>query len=336
MSKKKVGDSASRLDKKGLDRRNFIKQGAAIGVGAVAFGTASTGPTQAQSITWDYEADIVVLGSGATGLPAAIRARDLGASVIVVEQNFDIGGSMIHSNGNVSLGGGDAIQKRDLAGKGDPQGLITIANVEPNEAMTDDPDLLFRDQTDWSVVNTGGRAPYRYNNREVMRSWADNVAPVRQFLLDNYVKFSRINGTHNSGGLSRARRATAMLKVAAVTDVRAGTITADDAGRDADAKLTMRASRFSPCVMDDGKAKGGAGILTRGTALARPLERSPKEKGIQFTLNRHMDEIIRENQLSGRVIGIRASFTPRKDPVTGAQFVSYGEFTGGEWAKGLI
>ena len=71
MSKNKVGDS----DKKNLNRRNFIKGSAAIGVGAGAFGTASTGPTQAQAITWDYEADVVVLGAGATGLPAAIRAR---------------------------------------------------------------------------------------------------------------------------------------------------------------------------------------------------------------------------------------------------------------------
>src|SRR5436189_5597381 len=118
MSKNKVGDAVSTLDNKKLNRRNFIKRSAAIGVGAGAFGTAATGPVQAQAITWDYKADVVVLGSGATGLPAAIRARDLGASVIVVEQNFDIGGSMIHSNGNVSLGGGDAIQKRDLDGQG--------------------------------------------------------------------------------------------------------------------------------------------------------------------------------------------------------------------------
>ena len=80
MSKNKVGDSVSTLDKKKLNRRNFIKRSAAIGVGTAAFGTASTGPTQAQAITWDYEADVVVLGAGATGLPAAIRARDLGAS----------------------------------------------------------------------------------------------------------------------------------------------------------------------------------------------------------------------------------------------------------------
>src|SRR5688572_29871499 len=201
-----------KAEQQALSRRDFFKKGAAVGVGAAVLGTSVAEAQQAPGITWDYEADIVILGAGATGLPAAIRARDLGASVIVVEQNFDIGGSMIHSNGNVSLGAGDAVQLRDLAGKSDPHGLITIPPVEPAAAMQDDSDLLFRDQTDWSVVTTAARAPYRYNNREVLRAWADNVAPVRQFLMDNYVKFSRINGTHSHGGLSRARRATAMLK----------------------------------------------------------------------------------------------------------------------------
>ena len=55
---------------------------------------------------WDLEADVVVIGSGATGLPAAIRSRDQGASVIVVEANYDIGGHAILNGGNVPLGGG--------------------------------------------------------------------------------------------------------------------------------------------------------------------------------------------------------------------------------------
>lgn len=339
MAKKHNPKDGSSDDEKGLNRRELFITGAAASVGAVALGGAGTTAANAQGvqdITWDYEADIVILGSGATGLPAAIRARDLGASVIVVEQNFDIGGSMAHSNGNISLGGGDAIQLRDLAGESDPEGLITIAPVEPPEALQDDPDLLFRDHTDWSVVNTGGRATYRYNNREVIRAWADNVVPTRQFLMDNYVKFTRIAGTHNHGGLSRARRATVMLKLGDVTDVRAGTVTPDDAGRDVEGRNLGHASRFSPIVMDDQRARGGPGVLGRGAAGTRPLELSAKEKGVEFILNRHMDEIIRESQFSGRVLGIRASYTPRTDPDTGEQFVSYGEFTGGEWANGLI
>ena len=59
---------------------------------------------------WDLEADVVVIGSGACGLPAAIRAIDHGASVIVVEANYDIGGHGI-INGEVPLGGDFSAQK---------------------------------------------------------------------------------------------------------------------------------------------------------------------------------------------------------------------------------
>ena len=74
------GKKASEKEGNALSRRDFF-QGGVASVGVVALGTAAAAK---QKLTWDYEADIVVIGSGAAGLPAAIRARDLGASVIVV------------------------------------------------------------------------------------------------------------------------------------------------------------------------------------------------------------------------------------------------------------
>ena len=119
---------------KGGQQARFVKTGAVAGVG-VAAGVGATGPStsgtalsQAPPPTpfdGHYEADIVIIGAGCTGLPAAIRARDLGASVIVVDQNFDPGGKMLHSGSQVSLGGGDPLQLRDIAGESDKEGFIT-------------------------------------------------------------------------------------------------------------------------------------------------------------------------------------------------------------------
>ncbi|MGB6654324.1 MAG: FAD-dependent oxidoreductase, partial [Xanthobacteraceae bacterium] len=60
--------------------------------------------TGALPTEWDREADVVVIGSGATGMPAAIVAREAGASVIVVEAQPHIGGHAITSGGNLPLG----------------------------------------------------------------------------------------------------------------------------------------------------------------------------------------------------------------------------------------
>ncbi len=350
MAKKRKAKSteAELRDSKTLSRRDFVKAGAAAGVG-VGVGAAMLSaprPAAAQSaadIQWDYEADIVILGGGATGLPAAIRSRDLGASVIVVEQNFEIGGRMLHSGGRVSLGGdNDPVLLRDIAGESDPDGYVTVAPLETAEAMTDSADILFRDMTDWSLVNDAGRARYRQNDPDMMRSWADNVANTRQLMLDNYVRFTRVSGTHIGGGLSRARRAIGMFKIGAVTDPRAGTVTIEDAGRAGPTagglpSSEWHSSRFAVRVMEDGAANTGPDTRARGTGVSRPLELSAKDKGVQFMLSRHADELIREEQFSGRVLGVRASYNPRLDPNTGERLTSYGEDRGDDgWANGLI
>src|SRR5207237_5738667 len=91
-------------------RRKFIKEGTAIGVGATALAGVTAEAAPQAKIKWDHAADVVIIGAGASGLPAAIMARDQGASVIVVDENHDIGGHAILSGGNVPLGGGTSWQ----------------------------------------------------------------------------------------------------------------------------------------------------------------------------------------------------------------------------------
>ena len=112
---------------------------------------------------------MVVIGAGATGLPAAIAACENGASVLLIEANFDVGGHAAISGGNVPLGGGTSAQKQ--------------AGIE------DTPDLLFADLTDWSVVQPNGFPDYRYNDREIIRTFADYSAPTYEWLLAQGVIF---------------------------------------------------------------------------------------------------------------------------------------------------
>ena len=57
--------------------------------------------SDATKVDWDYTADVVVVGSGAAGLPASVMARDFGATVIVINENHDIGGHAMVSGGRL-------------------------------------------------------------------------------------------------------------------------------------------------------------------------------------------------------------------------------------------
>ena len=101
-----------REGRQGFSRRDFVKTTAA-GVGAAALAELGVKATEGAEVShhWDKEADVVVVGAGATGLPAAIQAIEDGASVIVIDANSDVGGHAILSGGNVALGGGTSRQK---------------------------------------------------------------------------------------------------------------------------------------------------------------------------------------------------------------------------------
>ena len=154
-----------------ISRRQFLKRAAAASAAVAAGGLIQQGSVSAKEkpTKWDKEADVVVIGAGATGLPAAIVAQEAGAKVILVEAAFDIGGHAITSGGNIPLGGGTSAQKK--------------------AGINDSPDLLFQDLTDWSIVQPNGFPDYRYNDREIIRAFADNSAPTFEWLVAHGVVF---------------------------------------------------------------------------------------------------------------------------------------------------
>jgi urocanate reductase len=157
----KDGTDRDRVSTQAVSRRIFLSTGAA-GAAAIAGAGAQQAAAQAP-IKWDRSADVVVIGAGVAGLPAAIAARDLGASVIIVEENYDIGGRGILSGGRVHLGGGHALQQK--------------------AGIKDSPDQVF---LDWVRFDT---ADARYSDRDLVRVFADENVPTFNFLVENGVKF---------------------------------------------------------------------------------------------------------------------------------------------------
>jgi len=329
MAKKKEPKQVQADPKSGFSRRDFVKAGAA-GVGAAALVGTGTATAQASpsDIQWDYEADVIVCGSGGTGIVAAKRAHDLGADVLVIEQNYDVGGKLSHNGGRSSFGGGDPIQERDRLGLPDPDGWLTAPLLEP-EDLTDDPETYFRDITDWSVMNDSAIAEYRYNDRGYQRGVADDAAATRQFLMDNHIRFSRINSTHTGGGMTKGRAAYSIMKLADVTDIEAGTVSREDVGNLAEEWQSPFNPQTCGAAGAPADSYGAPGCVSGGFVISRSLEWASRKAGVRFMMNRHLDEIIREGGDSGKVIGIKASYTPRFLPSTGERLESF-------WSNGNI
>jgi len=246
-------------NKRSINRRDLVKS-ASIGIGAIALGAGvASAAVEAGSIPalWDYEVDVVVIGAGAVGLPAAIVAREAGKSVIVVEAEKDIGGHAITSGGNIPLGGGTSVQKK--------YGIL------------DSPDLLFRDLTDWSVVEPNGFPDYRYNDREIIRAFADNSALTFDWLVAHGVIFVEM-APDGFGGTSVGNSVPREMHSAVMNWPMVQT------GKPADVDVQA--------------------ILSSGNGLMRPLEAAAKKAGVQILLEHKMTSVYRQAPKSGRVIGI--------------------------------
>jgi FAD binding domain-containing protein len=159
-----------------IDRRSFLASGAAVGAAAIA---EVPGAQAAEGLVWDREVDVVVIGAGAGGLVAAIAAREKGASVLIVEKNFDIGGRAMMSYGGLYIGGGNRLQKQ--------------------KGVEDSPDRAF---ADWSRPE---KPMGRFSDRALVRTWADNNLELFDWLEKHGVKWESYRGAPDRLDRNRTR-----------------------------------------------------------------------------------------------------------------------------------
>ena len=78
---------------KNISRRSFLKGSVAMGalaaMGSATLASADETYTYADTIKWDAQYDVVVLGMGFAGMNAAMAAADAGASVLIAEKMND-------------------------------------------------------------------------------------------------------------------------------------------------------------------------------------------------------------------------------------------------------
>lgn len=222
----------------------------------------------------------MVVGSGAAGLPAAIAAREAGASVILVEAQPHMGGHAICSGGNVPLGGGTSAQKK--------------------YGIEDSPDLLFQDLTDWSIVQPNGAADYRYNDREIVRAFADNNVMAYDWLVAHGVTFAD-KAPDERGGISVGNSVPREMHTVPL-----------------DWPIVQTNQPVAPELRK---------TLSIGAGLMWPLIEAARRCGVEILLEHRMTAIHREGPTSGRVTGIAVEHRGAKFSINARKAVIIG--TGG-------
>lgn len=211
----------------------------------------------------EVEADVVVVGGGGAGLAAAIEARSLGRSVILLEKGEKLGGSTAWSVGSVSA---------------------TNTPHQLRKGIKDSPDDHFEDM---------GRFGSQYgleDNLELRRILVDNVTDTFNWLMAKGIRFygpileppHRKPRMHNVLPNSRAfihhlGRHARRIGVEIVTGVRARDVVIEDGG----ARGVRADARSGPAVY---RARGGV-VLATGDFSGNPEMRvkyvSPQMRDVQ-------------------------------------------------------
>lgn len=161
---------------KGLERRDFLKAAgvlsATMGVGMLAgcapktaaearaeIAPAASGGVDPASIDWQYETDVVVVGSGSGGTCAAIEAAEAGADVIIFEKNEAMYGGNSALCGGYMLAAGWSTQEELTGYKGDTgeafaDQMLRWSQGWGNQEMIREACLRSGEAVDW-MMSTG-------------------------------------------------------------------------------------------------------------------------------------------------------------------------------------
>ncbi|MDR3036944.1 MAG: FAD-dependent oxidoreductase [Coriobacteriales bacterium] len=296
---KELEKEQARLSWGALSRRNFLVGAGVIAAGAAAAGLAGCandapaagGAAGTGKITWDYEADLIVVGTGPAGLSCAAAAAEAGISVIAIDANDKIGGKGILAGGNLGIGGGTRMQ------------------IEAGFEET--ADIIYEDRTIPNLRTDKMMRVETVDGREVeMGQWR------------------KISGAEDGEGMSRAFADASLDTWNWLDGMGVPFIKANVSSMSAVYRGSRYYTTTSPRLVDRDNGKEGD-MQAGGAGLCWPIYDTAVENGAEFILNCKMTKIIRKDgDRAGRVIGIEATLENKTVYLKGNKAVFLGT---GSW-----
>jgi succinate dehydrogenase/fumarate reductase flavoprotein subunit len=282
-----MSEKGKGIGNKELTKRSFLKlSGLTVGgallagyAGATATPAMAATPTPAK-IKWDYEADLIVIGTGPAGMSCATAAAEAGmTSVIAIDANDKFGGKGILAGGNLGIGGGTRMQKA--------AGFVETAEI------------IYEDRTIPALRNQGGFTEGSNDNKMMKVDTIDG----RKFEMPQWRK---IAGAEDGEGMARAFADNSLDTWNWLDDMGATFIKANVSEMSA----VYRGSRYytttAPQLVDRDNGKPGD-LVAGGAGIMWPLYDRAMDNGVELMLSCKMTKLIREEG-KGRVIGIEATY----------------------------
>lgn len=298
---------SSNISGSDVSRRGFVAGATGAAAGALIAASATQG-LRAQAaeageasseIAWDYEADVVVVGTGPAGMSCAANAAEAGVSVIAIDANDKIGGKGILAGGNLGIGGGTRMQ------------------IEAGFEET--ADIIYEDRT-------------LYTLRDDMEMTVEDVDGGEHTIG----MWRRIAGAEDGEGMARAFADRSLDTWNWLDELGCPFIKANVSKKSAVYRGSRYYTTTTPWPVDrdneDGMWAGGAGIIW-------PMYDDAEDNGAQFILNCKMTGIIRsEGRQAGRVLGIEAELdgAPVKIKANKGVFLGTGSWNGSKKLKVLF
>lgn len=300
------------LNSKKLSRRDFLRK-TGILAGSVALGTTfvtgcaegapkETAPaTKSNELKWDYEADVIVCGTGPAGLACAAAAAEAGVSVIAIDSNDKIGGKGILAGGNLGIGGGTRMQ---------------IA-----AGFKETADIIYEDRTVPTLRTDKTMKVETVDGREVqMGQWR------------------KISGAEDGEGMARAFADNSLDTWNWLDGMGVPFIKANVSEMAAVYRGSRYYTTTSPKLVDREKGKQGD-MQAGGAGLCWPIYDTAVESGAKFILKCKMTKILRaDGDRAGRVIGIEATLDGKtiRMKANKAVFLGTGSWKGSKKLKQLF
>lgn len=259
----------------GLSRRSFLMGSgvvaagvAAAGIVGCANGTEAPKDSQATDQAWDYETDVLVVGTGPAGMACTANAAEAGVSVLAIDANDKVGGKGILAGGNLGIGGGTRMQLK--------------------EGFEETADIIYQDRTEPTL-------------RTDMTMDVKDVEGVKHTIG----QWRKIAGTQDGEGMARAFADRSLDTWDWLDELGCPFIKANVSKMSAVYRGSRYYTTTSPQPVNrDGASTdmqaGGAGLIW-------PMYDDAVDNGAEFKLSCKMTGLIRQDgDRAGRVIGIEA------------------------------